>query len=105
MLADEPMAPGRSRVLTDFDRLSIVGGPASYTIGAGMDVAAVERALARSDARLLYELDLEFAPFWCPSCDASYCGEHYQHWTVYDEGFFDCIRGRCPVGHERMLVD
>jgi len=25
--------------------------------------------------------------------------------AVYDDGFFDCIRGRCPKGHERTLED
>lgn len=62
--------------------------------------------IARSDARELYAFDLELASFYCPKCDACYCGEHWKSWSVFDdEGFHDCIRGACPRGHERMLED
>jgi hypothetical protein len=68
--------------------------------------AALAEALPKRDAAALHALDLEFAPFWCPECSASYCGRHWQHWTVVDgDGWPDSIRGRCPRGHERMLED
>ena len=38
----------------------------------------------------------------------SYCGAHWARWDVFDQGdpaHHDSIRGRCPVGHERMLED
>jgi hypothetical protein len=63
-------------------------------------------AIAAADARELHALDLEYAPFYCPKCDASYCGEHWKRWSVYDDdGWHDSIRGSCPDGHERMLED
>jgi predicted RNA-binding Zn-ribbon protein involved in translation (DUF1610 family) len=66
---------------------------------------AVAKALDTGDAGALYAIDEEFAPFWCPKCGASYCREHYRSYEVYDDGFFDCINGICPRGHERMLAD
>lgn len=63
-------------------------------------------AVQAVDAAAVHAIDPELAPFYCPQCDASYCGEHMQHWDVFDdEGFHDSIRGRCPEGHERMLED
>lgn len=59
----------------------------------------------------LFALDFELAPFWCPDCQAVYCGDHWQHWLEFDDdpeappAWLDSIRGRCPQGHERMLED
>lgn len=69
------------------------------------DVAAVLAALGAGDARALHALDLEFVPFWCPRCDTAYCGRHWITWDLFDDGFFDEKRGRCPAGHERKLLD
>lgn len=67
---------------------------------------SLHEALARADARGLHVVDREYAPFYCPTCDAVYCGQHWQRWDVFDEdGWHDSIRGRCPQGHERMLED
>ena len=63
-------------------------------------------AIEQGDARRLHGLDLEYAPFYCPKCDAVYCGAHWVRWDVFDDdGWHDSIRGRCPNGHERMLED
>jgi hypothetical protein len=65
-------------------------------------------AIELRDARRLHGLDLEYAPFFCPQCDAVYCGDHWKRWDVFDEddpSWHDSIRGRCPKGHERMLED
>jgi len=69
------------------------------------DVAAALAALGAGDARALHALDLEFVPFWCPRCDTAYCGRHWITWDLFDDGFFDEKRGRCPAGHERKLLD
>lgn len=57
----------------------------------------------------LHKFDLEIASFYCPDCGACYCGSHWARWNVFDdeEGFtwHDSIRGRCPLGHQRMLED
>ena len=56
------------------------------------------------DARALFAVEPELAPFWCPPCETSYCGEHWARWPISDDdGRYDAIRGRCPQGHERML--
>ena len=63
-------------------------------------------ALRERDAEALFAIELELAPFWCPQCEASYCGAHWARWSVFDDdGWHDSIRGRCPQGHERMLED
>ena len=100
--------PGRSTLLgTVFPRsgrLSIDGGPVSITV-APVPMEEVAAALDTGDAAALYELDSEYAPFYCPRCALSYCGDHYRTVELYDDGFFDCIRGVCPQGHERTLAD
>ena len=93
-----------SRAFPDWGQLSIDGGPVSVTL-APVSMDQVAAALDTGDAAALFALDSEYAPFWCPRCAASYCREHYQRFEVYDEGFFDCIRGVCPKGHERTLAD
>jgi hypothetical protein len=63
---------------------------------------------ALTDAAAVYQLDPELAPWWCPACRRSYCGDHWQRWDVFDEqdpSWHDSIRGRCPEGRERMLED
>jgi hypothetical protein len=83
----------------------------SFTSGmecsVSQDAAArLRSALAVADARAVYEIDVELAPFYCPSCSTSYCGEHWRRWDVFDDdGWHDSVRGRCPQGHERMLED
>jgi hypothetical protein len=65
-------------------------------------------ALAAGDAAAVYALDTEFAPWWCPACLKSYCGDHWLRGDVFDEEephWHDSMRGRCPEGHERMLED
>lgn len=102
--ADGPV--GVDTVFSEFDRVSITGAPISVTLSINRaDVGPVASALAAGDAAALFAIDRELAPFWCPECAASYCGEHYGHWDVYDDGFFDCVRGVCHRGHERMLMD
>lgn len=71
-------------------------------------VAPFEAAIRSGDVRALFELDLELTPFYCPSCDAVYCSDHWDWWDVWDDewtGWRDSVRGRCPQGHERMLED
>lgn len=69
-------------------------------------LTALRAALRDADAGGLFAIDLELAPFWCAACEASYCGEHWVRWSVFDDdGWHDSIRGRCPRGHERMLED
>lgn len=69
----------------------------------------VRKAVASGDIATLHQYDFELAAFYCPACNACYCGDHYHHWDVFeeDDGYVshDCIRGQCPQGHERMLED
>ena len=63
-------------------------------------------AIASGNSAAVHGMDPELAPWWCQPCARIYCGDHWQRWDVFDdEGFHDCIRGRCPEGHERMLED
>ena len=93
-------------LMVNYDRIVIDGGPVPITISLRhAQLERVAEAIRKSDVRALFAINEEFAPFWCPQCEAAYCGDHYSHWDEYDEGFFDCVRGVCPNGHERILMD
>lgn len=57
------------------------------------------------DPVVLRGLDWELAAFCCDSCELNFCPTCWSTWVEYDEGFFDCMQGRCPHGHEQMLAD
>ena len=46
-------------------------------------------ALDAGDAAALFAINPEYAPFWCPMCRASYCGDDYRSWVTFDEGSYD----------------
>ncbi len=69
------------------------------------NVATVMTAIGKGDAGELHRIDDEMVPFWCPKCPATYCRDHWENWPVFDESFFDEMRGRCPKGHERRMTD
>jgi hypothetical protein len=100
--------PGEGTVFAEAVRLSI-DGPVKTThtflAGIQVDLAAVEAALRSLDPVALYAIDREYAPFWCRSCGKSYCSACWVVWVDYDESFYDCTRGRCPEGHERIMDD
>jgi hypothetical protein len=78
--------------------------------GQWIDDAAerIAAALAKVDPAGLFAAYEEAAPFWCPSCAASYCREHWAVWDVFDPewpAWFEETRGLCPQGHERMIWD
>lgn len=65
-----------------------------------------QMALSKGIVQTLYEIDIEFTPFYCPRCQKCYCKEHWRYWDVDDEdGWYDSTQGVCPAGHERMLSD
>lgn len=47
----------------------------------------------------------ELAAFCCGACELNYCATCWSTWMEFDEGFYDCTRGRCPSGHEQLLDD
>lgn len=65
----------------------------------------IRTAIATDDARVLHAIDPEYTPFYCPTCDSSYCADHWKTRDVFDNGWHDSIRGTCPHGHERLLED
>lgn len=71
----------------------------------GASSPAVELVVRTGDVAGLHAIDPELVPAWCPTCEAPYCGNHWTTWDEFDGDFHDCIRGRCPAGHERMLED
>ena len=73
---------------------------------ASESFARLRSIISAGDARSLFGLDFEYAPFFCPQCDACYCSDHWIRNDVFDDdGWHDSIRGTCPKGHERMLED
>jgi hypothetical protein len=72
------------------------------------DVPKVRDILARRDACALYALNDEWASFYCPACDRSYCADHWHFAVRYDDdfpGWYDSTTGTCPAGHTRLVDD
>ena len=91
---------------TPLPGISIDGGPVPivmYVIGDWP--AAAIAALRNQDARALCAVNSEFAPFWCRTCEKSYCADHWLKQDIFDEGFYDYTAGVCPEGHRQMLMD
>jgi hypothetical protein len=74
----------------------------SFTSTLTQPVTPAVRA-ALGSAERLHALDPELAPFYCPDCRASYCGEHWRRRDIFEGAFHDSIRGICPKGHDQML--
>ncbi|VAZ84081.1 hypothetical protein [Mycobacterium persicum] len=64
---------------------------------------AVAEAIAGANASALYRVGYAYAPFHCPDCAASYCGEHW-NWREFDDDPFSGIEGDCPRGHFHVLA-
>ena len=103
----DPRDPG-SAFPTGLIRLSI-DGPIGVTHGLVGSMAAradaLSVALRAGDAEAVHAIDFEYAPFWCPTCAASYCAACLVIRVDMDEGFYDATQARCPRGHERMIDD
>lgn len=72
------------------------------------DVPRVRDILVQRDARALYALNNEWASFYCPTCDRSYCADHWHFFVRYDDdlpGWYDCTYGACPENHTRLVDD
>jgi hypothetical protein len=95
-------------LMADHVRLSI-DGPVKLTHTlfpeAGTHIGAIDAALRAGDAEGLYSIDRDFAPFLCRKCAKSYCSSCWTVWVDFDDGFYDCTRGRCPDGHVRVMDD
>lgn len=104
-LCGEPA--GGIRAEDDPPRIKLVREGMTCWIGPD-DLAAFQAAAAAPGARALYQLDLEYTPTYCPTCDATYCTAHWRTWLEFDKdepSWMDSIRGTCPKGHERMIQD
>ena len=74
------------------------------------NAARLEQALKGGSPRALFEIDEEWASFYCPQCDKAYCQKHWQTEIVFDDdpampGWYDCTYGTCPKGHRRIVDD
>lgn len=96
-----PGSDGLTLVITSFVCEQI--GQISASMGA-----MVQELLRRGDIEGLYRIDREYVPFYCPRCDAIFCGKCWRKIAVYADdypGWFEEMRGVCPNGHERCLND
>ena len=95
---------GRERELS-YTLRSFTGGFTIPRASEGL-FYRLARMVRERDVRGLFKADFENTPFYCPKCDACYCGDHYFSRPVYEDAYpylFDYTLGRCPFGHERML--
>ena len=62
--------------------------------------------LIRTNLLELHRLDYDAFGFICRKCGCAYCIDCWENvHEIFDEGFHDDTRGRCPEGHEPMLAD
>lgn len=69
---------------------------------------ALRDAIEAADPARLMRIDKELVPLYCPRCQATYCADHWTKRDVFADDFpawFEEVRGKCPQGHERMLMD
>lgn len=76
-------------------------GVATHSV-SGESLEWMTHAIADLDAAALYRMSYSYAPFHCPECAASYCGEHWK-WREFDSVPFEGIEGTCPNGHFHVL--
>lgn len=91
-------SPGNQLVVSVFTSLV---EQSSY----GETYARAAAAIDAGDAAALYRMDFQWAPFYCPGCDACYCSAHWSQRIDFDGDFYDCTWGTCPAGHTRKLDD
>ncbi|MGI6253461.1 MAG: hypothetical protein ACOYJV_08500 [Aminivibrio sp.] len=90
-----------------YHRKSFTGGYIIPRAGEGA-TRYLTQLVKAGDIQGIFKADFELVPFYCPKCDACYCGDHYLSWRVFEDQepfLHDFIRGRCPFGHVRMLED
>jgi hypothetical protein len=61
----------------------------------------VREALLQQDSEGLYNMNQNWAPFYCPKCGENF---HESRWsTAYIDDDYTVLQGRCPKGHKRIL--
>jgi hypothetical protein len=61
----------------------------------------IKAALDSNDPALLYAIDPEYAPFWCPVCQKTFT---LHQWNLQYHGEnYNWASGTCPAGHERKI--
>jgi predicted RNA-binding Zn-ribbon protein involved in translation (DUF1610 family) len=69
-------------------------------------VPAVHQALTDLNARKLYAIRAQWAPFFCPACGKVYCIKHWQITPKFGRDFSGQYAGSdgvCPNGHRRQV--
>jgi hypothetical protein len=113
--AGEPFADRSSNALealSDLDRAIRPAGAAAVVVESfcGVDhlpvpterLVTVSDAVGKSDASALRGIGFSYAPFHCPDCMSSYCGEHWSARRFVD-GDITGVEGTCPQGHFHVL--
>jgi hypothetical protein len=54
-------------------------GTLTQRIGEREPFDALWDAIVAQDSEAIHAHDPELAPWWCPGCQAAYCGDHWQH--------------------------
>lgn len=61
----------------------------------------IKAALDSNDPALLYAIDPEYAPFWCPECQEVFT---LKQWNIQYHGEnYSWASGTCPNGHTRKI--
>ena len=83
-----------------------IDGPVPVTHWVLRGLEGLQIALREASVAALLNVDPDYVNFWCRTCLAVYCKDHWQPIEpVMDEGFYDATYGTCPKGHRVMLDD
>ncbi|GLV55474.1 hypothetical protein KDH_23180 [Dictyobacter sp. S3.2.2.5] len=63
----------------------------------------VAAGLRSGDPAALYELEKDYAPFYCTQCAGVFCALRYHLEEVWDEAGPDFWHGTCPYGHRKFI--
>jgi hypothetical protein len=83
-----------SIVLEDFGSFALIGC-------APETIRAYEKAISEGAAEELYALRHLANPYWCRTCEACFCRDHWT--TDYRRTTTDNWYASCPKGHVRKL--
>ena len=96
--------PGVEFLMSDMPRIELRDTVHDCVMSVLRDEPEWRRAVDTADAMAIRALDNDMAPFWCRTCEDSYCRAHWSFNVIWDEAGPDYIMGTCPRHHEHMLV-
>ena len=69
------------------------------------DLRLLLDAIRSADAKKLYDIAGDYAPFYCPKCKKCFAPSLWSAMPVFDESFYDYTEATCWKGHTKKTFD